>query len=142
MAADNPHVINGAFEIPEDLIVYLEPGVVIQMQPGSTLTVAGGLEGLGTLGSPIQITGSVSNGLRVSGELTLEHADLACRVTPLDGGSLSFSATSFSGAADLTTFTSEVVCGGVAVDHHPRSGAKIDVAIRQDGDLAAPSLSA
>jgi hypothetical protein len=97
-AQDNPRVISGTYVIPADTKVVMEPGVVVQFDPDSTIQVDGELVGQGTAASRIQLqkTGNNSAGILVTGTLNLGYTDIAVTISPASGNAtLIFADSSF-----------------------------------------------
>jgi hypothetical protein len=91
-AQDNPHVVNGTYTVPVGTTLVMEAGVVVQINPNSTLDVQGALQGQGTAANRITINGSgYTTVLAVSGTSELDYTDNAgARIDPKAGGSLVF----------------------------------------------------
>jgi hypothetical protein len=88
-AGGSPYHICSDTLIPAGATVFIEPGVVVNIDPGRSLVVEGTLTGSGTPEAPIRFEGG-SNSARilVYGTLDLSRGALNCRVTPQGGGSI------------------------------------------------------
>jgi len=57
-AASNPHIVQGTYTVPAGQTLVMEPGVIVQIQPNSTLLVYGTVNANGTATSHVTITGA------------------------------------------------------------------------------------
>jgi hypothetical protein len=57
-AATNPHIVQGTYTVPAGQTLVMEPGVIVQIQPNSTLLVYGTVNANGTTTSHVTITGA------------------------------------------------------------------------------------
>src|SRR5437016_12599406 len=57
-AATNPHIVQGTYTVPTGQTLVMEPGVIVQIQPNSTLLVYGTVIANGTTTSHVTITGA------------------------------------------------------------------------------------
>ena len=57
-AATNPHIVQGTYMVPAGQTLVMQPGVIVQIQPNSTLLVYGTVNANGATSSHITITGA------------------------------------------------------------------------------------
>src|SRR5215471_1071951 len=97
-AATNPHIVQGTYTVPAGQTLVMEPGVIVQIQPSSTLLVYGTVNANGTATNHITITGAdnYSASIDAKGTLNFAFTDVKAKVVPDDNGVLSFSDCTFS----------------------------------------------
>ena len=97
-AATNPHIVNGTYTVPVGTTLVMEPGVIVQIQPNSTLLVYGTVNANGTTTSHVTITGAdnYSASIDAKGTLNFAFTDVKAKVVPDDNGVLLFSDCTFS----------------------------------------------
>ena len=98
-AATNPHIINGTYTVPIGTTLVMEAGVIVQIQPNSTLLVFGTANANGTATSHVTITGADNYSASIDAKSALNFAftDVKAKVVPDDNGVLLFSDCTFSG---------------------------------------------
>jgi len=97
-AATNPHIINGTYTVPIGTTLVMEAGVIVQIQPNSTLLVFGTANANGTATSHVTITGADNYSASIDAKSALNFAftDVKAKVVPDDNGVLLFSDCTFS----------------------------------------------
>ena len=97
-AATNPHIVQGTYTVPAGQTLVMEPGVIVQIQPNSTLLVYGTANANGTSASHVTITGAdnYSASIDAKGTLNFAFTDVKAKVVPDDNGVLLFSDCTFS----------------------------------------------
>src|SRR5262245_65795472 len=73
-AATNPHIVNGTYTVPVGTTLVLEAGVIVQIQPSSTLLVLGTMNSNGTATKRVSITGADNFSAKVDAKGTLNVA--------------------------------------------------------------------
>lgn len=97
-AATNPHIVQGTYTVPAGQTLVMQPGVVVQIQPNSTLLIYGTINANGTTASHVTITGAdnYSASVDLKGTLNFAFTVVKAKVVPDDNGVLSFSDCAFS----------------------------------------------
>src|ERR1044071_414234 len=97
-AATNPHIGQGPYTVPAGQTLIMEPGVIVQIQPNSTLLVYGTANANGTATNHVTITGAdnYSASIDAKGTLNFAFTDVKAKVVPDDNGVLLFSDCTFS----------------------------------------------
>jgi hypothetical protein len=97
-AATNPHIVQGTYTVPAGQTLVMEPGVIVQIQPNSTLLVYGTANANGSATSHVTITGAdnYSASIDAKGTLNFAFTDVKAKVVPDDNGVLLFSDCTFS----------------------------------------------
>ncbi|CAN5756521.1 hypothetical protein BH20VER1_BH20VER1_27740 [soil metagenome] len=110
-AAGNPYVINGTYTVPAGQTLVLGPGVIININPHSTLQVNGEVMGNGTGANRITINGAenYSSLVKVPGTINLSFTNVRAQVRPFLGGTMLFADCNFSGNG--TIFNPDVALG-------------------------------
>jgi hypothetical protein len=108
-AATNPHIVQGTYTVPVGTTLVLEAGVIVQIQPNSTLLVYGTVNANGTTTSQVTITGAdnYSASIDAKGTLNFAFTDVKAKVVPDDNGVLLFSDCTFS--SNGTVFNGTVI---------------------------------
>ncbi|PYL74653.1 MAG: hypothetical protein DMF26_10275 [Verrucomicrobia bacterium] len=108
-AATNPHIVQGTYTVPTGQTLVMEPGVIVQIQPNSTLLVYGTVIANGTTTSHVTITGAdnYSASIDAKGALNFAFTDVKAKVVPDDNGVLLFSDCTFS--SNGTVFNGTVI---------------------------------
>ncbi|HEX8280833.1 MAG TPA: Ig-like domain-containing protein, partial [Chthoniobacterales bacterium] len=91
-AADNPHVVQGTYSVPEGQTLVLEPGVRVEIRADSRLDVRGQLLGNGTAANRITFLGANNYNaeLVVRGRSDLKFTDIRMKTVPESNGTLLF----------------------------------------------------
>ena len=108
-AATNPHIVQGTYTVAAGQTLVMEPGVIVQIQPNSTLLVYGTANANGTASSHVTITGADNYSASVDAKGTLNFAftDVKAKIVPDDNGVLLFSDCNFS--SNGTVFNGTVI---------------------------------
>jgi hypothetical protein len=98
-AATNPHIVQGTYTVAAGQTLVMEPGVIVQIQPNSTLLVKGTVNANGIATSHVTVTGAdnYSASIDAKGTLNFAFTDVKAKVVPDDNGVLLFSDCTFSG---------------------------------------------
>jgi len=127
---DSPIQVDSSVAIPETGTVLVDPGVVIDVAPGATLTVDGELLGVGTVDMRIVVSGinagnsSVTPPIRIHGLMELANAEVIGRLFVDSGGSLIVDQASFAGGGTVES-------ADALVDHDPQYVQLTDVAFEE-----------
>src|SRR4029453_8838330 len=91
-AATNPHIIQGTYTVPAGQTLIMEPGVIVQIQPNSTLLFYGTANANGPATSHVTITGADNYSASSDAKGTLDFAftDVKAKVVPDDNCVLFF----------------------------------------------------
>lgn len=102
-AADGPRTITGTYTVPAGSSLTIEAGVIVRISSNSRLIVNGTLNANGTPTAPVKFIGAdnYSALLTVSGTLDMKYGDVGAQTQTMEGGSLVFTDTKFTGVGML-----------------------------------------
>src|ERR1041384_8405949 len=73
-AATNPHIVQGTYTVAAGQTLVMEPGVIVQIQPNSTLLVKGTVNANGIATSHVTVTGADNYSASIDAKGTLNFA--------------------------------------------------------------------